>query len=216
MPIYTAVPTTLALSVGANPTWSGAVSAVQTVNAVYAAATPFTVSGFDYVTANTETLLLTGFGFAIPADETITDVTLNLWRMIFDSTLVGPPVPGVRDETFRMLKANVSVGNNMAGAINWPSSVTQASYTGSPATWGTTLTYADANDSGFGVALSVKGVRADTGATHTWAGDFPLYNAPSAYFDMAQIVITTTENTGAKPMKDNGANPRVLEGFCIG
>lgn len=188
------------------------------MNAVYAITTPFVVSGLsDYVTSSTLTLLLTGFGFAVPSDETVTDVTVNLWRMMYDDlTLTGPPAPGIRDDTIKLLKAGSVVGNNAAGVINWPTSVTQVSYTGSPATWGTTLGYADVNHSGFGISINVKGVRADTGAPYTWVGAFPLSNAPSAYVDMAQIVLTTVQNTGAKPMKDNGVNPRVLEGFCLG
>lgn len=215
----------MAVSVGGGPTWSGAVSAVQSVNGVFVSSIPFEVNqpphtASDYSTATTRSLLLTGFGFSVPSNETVTNVAVNVTRAMsdpIDSSL--SPSPGVLDETIRLLKAGVASGANVADVSTvWPTVQAQRAYSGTDPYWGTTVTWADANDPGFGVTITVKGVRASTRLDYTWAGVIPFvdFGDPIAQIDRVQIVLTTVQNTGAKPMKDNGVNPRVLEGFCLG
>ena len=111
------------------------------------------------------------YGFAIPADASITGIEVSINRMS-DS-----PNPNVMDNVVRLVKAGVIVGDNKANSVDaWPITLTIATYGGITDTWGTTWTPLDINSPDFGVVLAA--VRDNNGN-----------NSRSAVVDTMQITV---------------------------
>lgn len=108
-------------------------------------------------------LQATNFGFTIPSEATITGVSVTIGR--FGSSTIS----GISDNSLKLIKAGVVGGTSLASASTWPSSEGTATYGGTANLWGNTLTAADINNSGFGVALSVK---AGSSTTRTASVDY--------------------------------------------
>ncbi len=92
------------------------------------------------------------FGFSIPTGATITGITATVMRQ--SSSNGGGN--SVKDETIRLMKNLTIVGNNYAGNVDWPTTMTAANYgTGTTDLWGTTWTEADINNANFGMFFRV-------------------------------------------------------------
>ena len=90
----------------------------------------------------------TQYGFAIPAEANITGIEVNINRMSSSRN------PNVIDNVISLVKAGATVGDNKASAVQWPTTLTIATY-GSPTDlWGTTWTPTDINSPDFGVAMA--------------------------------------------------------------
>ncbi len=99
----------------------------------------------------THYLMGTGYGFAIPANASITGIQVTIGR--YSSGIFSPLI---RDNVVSLVKAGSIVGDNKAAAtMDWPTSETPAYYGGTSDLWGTTWTPADINNANFGVVLSV-------------------------------------------------------------
>jgi len=99
----------------------------------------------------TDWLRLTNFGFSssdIPDGSTINGIEFEINRY-------GSAADSVNDSAL-YLYANGQVGNNLASATKWPTSVEAATYGGATDMCGTTLSQADIVANTFGVQLSTR------------------------------------------------------------
>lgn len=121
----------------------------------YAPANAIYVSDNVYATAthcaccdqNTNCLLATNFGFAIPTGATITGILVEIEK--------GTTSFNLQDNGLRLLKAGVEVGSDYAQfGTPWALADTYVTYGGCNDLWGTTWTPADINAAGFGLAFS--------------------------------------------------------------
>lgn len=96
------------------------------------------------VGAQSDTLLVEGFGFSIPANYTIKGITVNTKGFSSSATL-----------SVQMVKAGVAVGT--VHTFPLPTSNAFVPLGGSSELWGTTWLYTDTNASNFGVELWVNG-----------------------------------------------------------
>lgn len=99
---------------------------------------------------NTHVLEAKGFGFSIPEAAGICGIQVDIEKSASSISLFAT----VKDQSIRLLKAGVAIGNNYATSSNWSSTDHSETYGGSNDTWGTDWTPADLNDPGFGVAFS--------------------------------------------------------------
>ncbi|MBI5372105.1 MAG: T9SS type A sorting domain-containing protein [Sphingobacteriales bacterium] len=126
--------------------WSSQGNAI-TSNDNYAQAT---VSLGLLGSANTNYLVATNYGFAIPGTAIITGIKVEVEKHYF---IILGLLSSVTDNSVRLLKGGAIGGtNNALGA--WPSSDAYSTYGGSADLWGRTWSAADINNSGFGVAIS--------------------------------------------------------------
>jgi hypothetical protein len=102
--------------------------------------------------ATSNYLILDSFGFNIPGTALITGIQVTRLAYV-DGLLIGS---SAKDNVVELLKNDVVGGTNRASASAWPSSEGLQTYGGSSDTWGLTLTPADVNAPGFGIAMSVK------------------------------------------------------------
>lgn len=117
------------------------------------------------LTAGTQSEMLKGtnFGFAVPSNATIVGVVATLTRS--GGSGLGLPIV---DGHVWLVKAGVvqTGGTDQSTGSTWTANFVDKSLpAGTSDLWGTTLTYADVNDPGFGVAWQAK----DTGITGSTA-----------------------------------------------
>lgn len=135
-------PTTVTQAPYGAPTWANLANA-QTDDGSFTAASSSTNTA-------SHSLLLTGFGFAIPIDATINDILVEIKRRVSSAGNVG----AARDEFLYLLKGGAFVGGNHKGtATAWPVSAAYASYGGPTDLWGLTWTPEEINSTGFGVTF---------------------------------------------------------------
>lgn len=97
-------------------------------------------------------LVCYNFGFAIPTDATIDGITVEIDRRNSAGAASDNRVQLGKGNAFANL-----VGTNKANtALDWPASLTVATYGGAADLWGTTWSPADLNSSTFAVFLSVQ------------------------------------------------------------
>lgn len=144
-------------------------------------------------------LKVTNFGFSIPAGATINGITVEIERNVQNHALADP----VQDNRVRLVKAGTIQTTDKASVSNWPASDTYATYGGGADLWSGTWTDSDINDSGFGMAISAKGVSV-------------LNDPPVAQIDHIRITITYTEAAGGQPfaMRDERTVP-ALSGINV-
>ena len=117
-----------------------------------------TVDDFNYASVNLNdgdnSRFLRGrdYGFTIPAGATINGIEVSIMRR--SSSNAGGN--SIDDNTLRLVKGGTAVGNNLASATDWPTTMTAANYGGPTNLWGTTWTPAEINNANFGVSLSVE------------------------------------------------------------
>lgn len=115
------------------------------------------VSDNAYVTATlllgqvSHYLKVTGFGFTVPADATITGILVEIERSATVSV-------SITDSSVKLVKGGTIGGTDKATGTNWPTSDAYASYGADGDLWGQTLTPVDVNASNFGVAIATTAV----------------------------------------------------------
>ncbi len=91
----------------------------------------------------------TNYGFTLPSNVVIDGIQVAIRRQSSGSN-------DIRDDVVRLLKDGSRVGSNYDSSSYWPTSFGVANYGGTSDLWGTTWTYADINDSDFGVSLRAE------------------------------------------------------------
>ena len=138
---------------GSNVAGIGTIAWVNPSNAIS--------NGGGYATANlsgpgtksSQYLRTTNYGFSIPGTASIVGITLTIGRL--ENTGPGAST-NVRDIGVNLLKAGAIVGNNYANTtLDWPTTITTATYGNSSDLWGTTWLPSDINASTFGASLYV-------------------------------------------------------------
>lgn len=137
-------------------------------------------------------LKVTNFNFLIPSDATITGVTVSIERS--SNTL-----NGTHDDSIKLVKGGVILGNELASASQWPTSDAVATYGSSSNLWGLTLTPADVNASTFGVVISAIADLASTAQVDqvTMAIDYIGSNRPASTVPRIQVGSGMSRSEGA-------------------
>jgi hypothetical protein len=117
---------------------------------ITAAGSPYATAALT-VSATSEYLEGTNYGFSIPTNATIQGIQVTINRRSSASTAGY----SINDVTVSLIKGGTITGNNKATSTDWPTSLGTASYGSASDLWGTTWAPADINASDFGVALSV-------------------------------------------------------------
>lgn len=104
------------------------------------------------LSANTQYLKATGFGFTIPNSASICGIEVEVEKSATGINLFA----SVTDNAVRLLKAGIPTGSNYAKPAKWSSSQNYFTYGGVTDLWGTTWTKADINAADFGVAFSAE------------------------------------------------------------
>ena len=135
---------------------------------------------------NTGALLGSNFGFTIPSTATIQGISV---------TIAEKTTAGLTADVYQiqLRKAGTNVGTFKSGA-NWPLTVADETFGSGSDLWGTTWTYSDINNSGFGVSVIVEGNNG-TGVAKTLSTQ------------NFRITVTYTTSTGAVTTQ------RILIGF---
>ena len=112
-------------------------------------------------------LWITGFGFNVPSNATITGTEMRLLKSSAGTS------NAVQDITVTLVNAGSTIGSNRAiGGVYWLAGTTAGTYTsygGLTDQWGASLTPTIANSSTFGVAISCKNVGfAGTASAEIW------------------------------------------------
>lgn len=102
-------------------------------------------------TRYTDYLVVTNFGLAVPSTETISGVEFSI-----NKSKSGGSFAYLGDYSVRLLKSGSMTGNDNGSALPWFGSDIDYSYGSSSDLWGTTITPADVNKSGFGVAIAAQ------------------------------------------------------------
>lgn len=130
---------------GSSGSWNNSSNAVVDDNV--RATNSTSLSGTNY----TDYLVITNFGLSVPTSETITGVEFTI-----NKSKSGGTFAYLGDHSVRMLKAGTMVGNDNASALPWFGSDLNYNYGSSSDLWGTTITPADVNKTGFGVAIAAQ------------------------------------------------------------
>lgn len=97
---------------------------------------------------NSGNLQMSSFGFSLPSTATISGIKVEV------KCKQGAPGTGdIIDGGFKLLKAGVITGTARSAAGSWSTTSTYRTYGGSSDLWGTTWTYNDINNPGFGVNI---------------------------------------------------------------
>lgn len=110
----------------------------------FATATPTTLGD------NSNYLVATGFGFAIPSYATICGIKVEIQRR--QTGLYGV----VTDNSVKIVKNGVILGPEKKLPGTWPTSRAYATYGSSSDLWGATWLVADLNSNNFGIAISAN------------------------------------------------------------
>jgi MSHA biogenesis protein MshQ len=163
---YTYAPGTYSLA--ASPTTCASVTGIGTVN--WGNPTRAISSNNSYATASVDGttsryLRCTGYNFAIPADATISGITVNVERRS-SSTANG----GSRDAAMRLVKAGVIGTTDRSTATIYTTADVIEAHGGAADLWGTIWTPADINAANFGAAFAATKPNA-AGPAHTVSVD---------------------------------------------
>jgi hypothetical protein len=137
-------------------------------------------SGGSIKNTYSDWLLLTNFGFTssdIPSGSTIDGIEFEIGRWASEQNLINDSALYLYDDG--------QVGNNLASATKWPTTMGTATYGGATNMCGTSLTQADIVATTFGVWLSIA-----CGASESAAGEV----------DYIKIRVYYTEG-GGSPVK---------------
>lgn len=135
-------------------------------------------AGLSVVNLNSETLLITNFGFSIPGSGTILGIQVAIKKH-------GTANPSaLTDNTVQLIKGGTQSGNNKANIFDWTSAYSTPTYGGSNDLWGLTLAASDVNASNFGVAIQVGQINNGGGGA-------------TAGIDFVSITITYATGGGA-------------------
>ena len=95
-----------------------------------------------------QTLTASAFGFTLPANALVVGIQVDIERK-----RGGNPIT---DNSIRLVKAGTPVGDNATRDEIWLFTEGTITFGGATDLWGTTWTYGDINNAGFGVALVVN------------------------------------------------------------
>lgn len=98
-------------------------------------------------------IVATNFSFAIPGDSTVDGFSPQIERHYEIGTVI--------DNSLKLVKASVAVGNDLDSGAAWPASDEVATYGGAAEKGGQTWTPADVNASGCGFRLVAEGTGTD-------------------------------------------------------
>lgn len=140
----TKFPTASAVFAAGDVDWTG-LGNLYADDTSYAEAVSFPDSGVLI----TDTIDVTGFGFAIPSTATINGITVTINRR---ATMTTPA--SVTDYQVQLRKSSGAVGNDKASASIWTATLSNAVYGSASDLWGTTWTATEINDASFGVRFS--------------------------------------------------------------
>jgi hypothetical protein len=147
-----------------------------------------TISG-DNVSAN---LNVTGFGFSIPANATITGIEVEIERAASNSS-------SLEDDDVYLLKAGSPSGDDKRSTSDWSTFDSTRSYGDSSDLWGTSWTPAQVNASNFGVRLQVlnhngsnRTAYVDHVQVQVWYQPPPTTTIGSAVTPLASVQVTGT------------------------
>ncbi len=101
----------------------------------------------------TNYLMAEDYSFSIPSWAVIDGIEVSVER---HRSINAGASSSVTDDTVKMLKDGIAVGDNMASATLWPNSDAVEVYGGPSNLWGATWTASDINSTGFGMAISAK------------------------------------------------------------
>lgn len=133
-------------SVGSFPFSSPSNAALSDGNVSAATAT------LSLLSANTQYLKASGFGFTIPNSSSITGIKVDVEKKATGINILA----NVKDNSVRLVKAGTPVGSNYAKSSSWSSSSSYFTYGGNNDLWGTTWTRTDINSGNFGIAFSAE------------------------------------------------------------
>ncbi|MBK5285602.1 MAG: hypothetical protein JJE25_09365, partial [Bacteroidia bacterium] len=136
--------TTVAIA-GSSSTWlnTSNVSVADNVYSVNGSNLPATGNYTNY-------LVVTEFGFSIPAGNNIDGIKVSVTRREDNSE--------VKDYRLRLLKSNIIGTTDRISSVAWPTTNSTRAYGSSTDLWGDTWTLSDINSTGFGVAIAVQRV----------------------------------------------------------
>ncbi|MFT3793888.1 MopE-related protein [Flavobacterium sp.] len=131
---------------------SGTGTAWSATNNVYTDNTSYTtITGSTSGNTTSQTLIITGYNFAIPANAIVEGVSATVGKFRSGGIVGGE----AQDNSIRLVKGGSAAGDNKAAGGNWSTSSTAtASYGGVADLWNVSLTPADVNASNFGVAFA--------------------------------------------------------------
>ncbi|MBI3140200.1 MAG: T9SS type A sorting domain-containing protein [Sphingobacteriales bacterium] len=168
--------------------------------------------------ANTNYLVATNYGFAIPGTAIITGIKVEIEKHYFITLGL---LSSVTDNSVRLLKGGTIGGNNNAlGA--WPSSDAYSTYGGSADLWGRTWSAADINNSGFGVAISthiaagLAGLDMDALVDHIRITVYFNIPVPVKFVDMEGIQLKEKIKLHWSTATENGSRHFIAEKMLPG
>jgi hypothetical protein len=145
--------------------------------------------------SNSQDLIASGFGFAIPSYHTILGISVRVKKSGSGA--------GLTDLTTKLRKAGVAVGTNKASATAWAALANFTYGTGTTDLWGAAWTPADINAANFGFQISAQ--NNSGGAARTASGDYvevTVYTDAGAISGKARLKIgaqTSSETTLTSP-----------------
>ncbi|MFN3754586.1 T9SS type A sorting domain-containing protein [Flavobacterium sp.] len=190
---------------GANVDWTNSGNITNTGDTNYATAI---FSG----AANTDYLLGSNYGFAIPTSAIINGIVVNIRRSTSSTT--GGRV--TRDNDVYLVKNGVIVGVDKATTTAYTTSLTIATYGSATDTWGSTWTPAEINAANFGAVLSVNANNSLTATVdyiritvhYTMIGFSP---SSACIGSNASVVITGNHIAGTTVVSFNGTNATFIQ-----
>jgi|GEM_PF-1355084 len=139
---------TVASTLNSGTVWENPLSAISDDNV---SATTKVTTGFGTTTLGSQTLYVSGYNLAIPANAEIGGIEVRIAR--HQTGAFG----NAYDSAVQLVKAGVVVGNNLAATTsNWPTAKAYRTYGGLYYTWGVNWTPEELNSAGFGVALTIS------------------------------------------------------------
>lgn len=132
-------------------------------------------------TTGSRYLVFENFGFSIPSTATIDGIIISIKRRKTSSS------GQINDTVVQLKQGSTLIGNNVALAANWPTTVAVQTYGASNDVLGTSLTPANINSSGFGVTLRIYNV-GGSGAQ----GEVDVVTIEIFYTDAVTATPTTT------------------------
>lgn len=145
----------------------------------------FTPWGAGLAALTSNWISFTGFGFMVPVGATINAIEAKIRRGFQNPN--GSITVTCKESLTSLWLGGAAVGTSKTSADNWTRTDTPSIYTGDQTYWGTALTIANLNDTGFGFAVKVMG----TGAASAAQLD------SVAYILSAEMTITYTTASGA-------------------
>jgi hypothetical protein len=192
--------------------WTGTGN-TATLNGAYATAQSL-VSIVGTVT--TEYLVVSKFGFSIPATNTICGISATIYRANTSLISLGG---SISDNSVRLTTAGALAGSDEASGTNWPNTtITAANYGGASDLWGTTFLPTDINNNGFGIAVSANIKTTSLGVIPIAAIDqitLTVYSQPPTTLAIDLVSFTVQGSAAGNVLHWTAAEGGVTGSFAI-